>query len=280
MARGLLKGCKHKGPGSPRSPGLRARCLWQGSQRGPQPSPQGALGALQASLASPPSEVIFRLAHTRWKKRPGHLTAKPGGPLGSSGNPTRQQFKPGGAARQGRDCWGQRAPRKDSSLPWPRRGATPPPPAPPSPRGTVLQAHPRSVASLTPSGPGPGWSGSPTSRGWEVQPLSPGATGTKDHRLDGLKQQHSSLEVCSLMSKIEVLQGRAHPSLQGGPFPPRPASRQLASPGLWPRPSSLCLVVTRPPSSPVSFGSPFYRKDTSHPPPMTPIRAQHNLLGL
>ena len=104
--------------------------------RGPQPSPQGALGALQASPASPPSEVIFHSAHTRWKKRPGHLTAKPGGPPGSSGNPTRQQFKPGGAARQGRGCRGQRVPRKESGLPWPRHGATLPPPRP----------HPRPVA--------------------------------------------------------------------------------------------------------------------------------------
>lgn len=68
-----------------------------------------------------PSEVIFHPAHARWKNRPGHLAAKPGGPLGGGAVGTRpdgnlkQKVLLGG--RQGTGLWGpSRAPLRE----WPR----------------------------------------------------------------------------------------------------------------------------------------------------------------
>lgn len=235
-ARGSGHSACGRAPSGDPSPALRVP--WELYRPPWPPHPLRSFSAWPTPAGKRDQDTSLPSQGGRWETagtRPGsnlNQEAQParGGTVGASGRPARTGASPGPAV-------GRR-----------------------HPTGPMAQSYRLTALAergLTPSGPDPGWSGSPTSRGWAGQLLIPGATGAKDHRLDGLKQQHSSLEVCSLMSKIEVLQGRAHPSLQGGPFPPRPASRQLASPGLWPRPSSLCLVVTGHPPPQCLLALPF-----------------------
>lgn len=93
-------------------PGAPGTALWRRPPARQTPSPAHGVGSHcplrmlsevpRASLATPPSDVIFHPAHALWKKRPGPLVAKPGGPGPgeASGNPTRRQFKTGGTARR------------------------------------------------------------------------------------------------------------------------------------------------------------------------------------
>lgn len=137
----------------------------------PSPAPRVPSELPQASRPPPPSEVIFRSAHTRWKKRPGHLTAGPGGCRGAAGTRPGSSLNQEGAAARG-GLVGPAAPARGP--PWPRHGHCHPHPAPPRPvadsQGSPCLGR---AASLTPSGPDLGWSGSPTIRRVAGQPLSP-----------------------------------------------------------------------------------------------------------
>lgn len=241
--------------------------------RGPQPSPQGALGALQASPASPPSEVIFRSAHTRWKKRPGHLTAKPGGPPGSSGNPTRQQFKPGGAAARGGAVGAGGRPARRVASPGPATGQCCPHPGPTLALWHRLTGSPclGRAASLTPSGPDLGWSGSPAIRGWAGQPLSPGATGAKDCKAE--QPETTPLISRSLQPDVQT-RGVAGPGSPKTPGTALPASSSLWAAGvpglvatsLQPLPCGHTATLL-----PSVLGSPLFLKDISLPPQTMPV---------
>ena len=136
-----------------------------------------------------------------------------GGAVGAGGCPARTAASPGPAT-------GRRRPPGPTLTPWHRL------------TGSLC---PRSTASLTPSGPDLGWSGSPASRGWAGQPLSPGATGAKDCKAG--RPETTTLISRSLQPDVQN-RGVAGPGSPKTPGTALPASSSLWAAGV-PR-----LVVT------------------------------------
>lgn len=118
VTRGLLMGLGMRVTPTSQNPRDPAHSSWEQTPTRPtawEPAvPPGCpLSSPRPPWPPHPSEVIFQLAHARWKNRPGHLAAKPGGPLGGGGAVGTQ---PGGNLKQeallsgcqGSGLWGPR----------------------------------------------------------------------------------------------------------------------------------------------------------------------------